>query len=151
MVLPALETAFFIGPCSSMTDEVNGFHVAFLSVQKGWLPSYRKTSLFPRLVFDWKILPWAGSPLCSFDVFARTGIDTKHIAFVDEQRDFYHIAVSMVAFLLPPVAVSPLMPGSVSTTVSSTVFGSSTPRIRLSKEEILTFIFSFRKFIALPS
>lgn len=134
-----------------MTDEVNGFHVAFLSVQKGWLPSYRKTSLFPRLVFDWKILPWAGSPLCSFDVFARTGIDTKHIAFVDEQRDLYHIARVHGCIL---VAARSGIPFDARFRFNNGQFNrirQFDPEDPVIKEEILTFIFSFRKFIALPS
>ncbi|CFO39514.1 Uncharacterised protein [Staphylococcus aureus] len=39
--------------------------------------------------------------------------------------------VSTVADLVAPLAVSPLIPGSVSVTTSSTVFGNSTPSVSL--------------------
>src|SRR5699024_3054195 len=52
--------------------------------------------------------------------------------------------VSIVAGFEPPLAVSPLIPGSVSVTSKSTVFGKSIPKISPLYSIIDTSIFSFK-------
>ena len=54
--------------------------------------------------------------------------------------------VSTVAAFVAPCAVSPLTPGSVSVTVSSTVVGKSIPKISSPNIKIETSMFSFKKF-----